>query len=97
MSKKNWQSFQVPVFFMKEGKIFICFAPALDLVAHGDSFDDALASFEETLQLFVEEITRMGSWSQVFAEYGWQKIGKRYIPPEMIGQTFKTLSIPAVA
>lgn len=43
---------------MKEGEAFLCYSPALDLVAHGDSFEDAERSFATTLKLFVEEVTK---------------------------------------
>ena len=45
----------VPVFYMKEGEAFLCYSPAFDLVAHGDSFEDAERSFATTLKLFVQE------------------------------------------
>lgn len=65
MPKKMLHSVNLPLFFMKEGDTFVCFTPVFDLVAHGDSFEDALESFEKTFQLFAEEVTKMGTWPKV--------------------------------
>lgn len=80
---------------MKEGETFVCYSPALDLAAHGDSFEDAEKSFETTLQLFVEEVTKQGTWSQVFKEYGWEKMNEEWSPPVILRQATKQLEIPS--
>ena len=56
----------IPVLYMKEGDIFVCYSPALDLTSHGDSFKDAFESFQTTLKLFVREVTKMGTWEEVW-------------------------------
>ena len=85
----------IPVIYMKEADSFICYCPAFDLVAHGDSFEDAEKSFAVTLRLFVQEVTRKGTWKQVLQEYGWEKVRKEWNPPRIIGQQNKAISIPA--
>ncbi len=87
----------IPVIFMKEGNIFICYSPALDLASHGDSFEDAYKSFKTTLALFIEEVTKMGTWQRVLADCGWQKVKNRYQPPEIIGEDVQSIEIPAYA
>ena len=87
----------IPVLYMKEGDIFVCFSPAFDLVAHGDSFEDAEKSFATTLKLFMEEVTKMGTWEQVLKECGWEKEKKEWIPPTIIRQRSKEIEIPAIA
>lgn len=87
----------VPVLYMKEGEEFLCYSPALDLVAHGDSFEDAERSFATTLKLFVQEVTRKGTWTEVLKEYGWEKVRNEWSPPRIIGQESKIVEIPASA
>ena len=84
----------IPVLYMKEGDSFICYSPAFDLVTHGDSFEDAEKSFTLTLKLFIEEVTRKGTWGQVLQEYGWVKAKKDWHPPRIIGQQSKLIKIP---
>lgn len=84
----------IAVIYMKEGDTFICYAPAFDLVAHGDSFEDAEKSFALTLKLFMEEVTKKGTWEQVLEEYGWQKARKEWNPPRIIGQENRPVQIP---
>ncbi len=85
---------QIPVIFLKEGDIYVCYSPAFDLVAHGDSFDDAQESFAETLKLFIEEVTKKGTWKAVLKEYGWHKVKQAWIPPQVIGRRNKSIEIP---
>jgi len=86
----------VPVISLQEGKTFICYSPAFDLVTHGDSIEDAEMSFDSALQLFVEEVTRMGTWDDVFAECGWQKEMGQWIPPRVISQKSSEVELPVV-
>ena len=82
---------------MKEGDAFVCYSPALDLAAHGDSFEDAEKSFEATLKLFIEEVTKRETWPKVLKEYGWEKIDHEWTPPVILRQTTKPVTIPAFA
>ncbi len=87
----------VPVLYMKEGEAFLCYSPAFDLVAHGDSFEDAERSFATTLKLFVQEVTKKGTWTEVLKEYGWEKVKNEWSPPRIIGQESRVVEIPASA
>ncbi len=87
----------VPVLYMKEGEAFLCYSPAFDLVAHGDSFEDAERSFAATLKLFVQEVTKKGTWTEVLKEYGWEKVKNEWSPPRIIGQESRVVEIPASA
>jgi len=97
MLKRTAIKANIPVIYLKEGDAFLCYSPAFDLVAHGDSFEDAERSFARTLKLFVEEVTKKGTWSEVLREYGWEKIRKGWIPPRIIGQESKEVQIPVPA
>ncbi|MBI4431151.1 MAG: hypothetical protein HY587_05520 [Candidatus Omnitrophica bacterium] len=87
----------IPLIYMKEGDAFICYSPAFDLVAHGDSFEDAEKSFAVTLKLFIEEVSRKKTWGKVLQEYGWQKVRNEWSPPRIINQQSKSVEIPAPA
>ena len=84
----------IPVIYLKEGETFICYSPAFDLAAHGDSLEDAERSFAHTLQLFVEQVSKKGTWHKVFEEHGWEKVKKEWTPPRIIGQESKEIEIP---
>lgn len=96
MIKRTTIKSSIPVVYLKEGEIFVCYSPAFDLAAHGDSFEDAEKSFAAGLQLFIEEVTRKGTWDEVLKEYGWTKVKKEWTPPQVIGQRNKPIEIPAL-
>ena len=95
--KKHRINCDLPVILMKEGNIFVCYTPFLDLASHGDTVEDALDSFRTTLRLFIEEVTKMGTWDKVLTDCGWQKVKNTFMPPEIIGQKTETMNIPAFA
>ena len=97
MHKQPRVKANIPVIYLKEGEMFICYSPAFDLAAHGDSFEDAERSFTQTLKLFVEHVTRKGTWEDVLSEHGWEKINHEWSPPRIIGQENKAIDIPAPA
>ena len=84
----------IPVIYLKEGATYICYSPAFDLAAHGDSFEDVQRSFARTIKLFIEQVTKKGTWKDVFKEYGWEKVKKEWNPPRIIGQDNKDIKIP---
>lgn len=96
MIKRTTIESQIQVIYLKEGDAFVCYSPAFDLAAHGDSFEDAEKSFTETLKLFIEEVTKKNTWEEVLREYGWQKVKKAWRPPLIIGQDSKRIQIPVL-
>ena len=87
----------IPLLYLKEGESFICHSPAFDLVAHGDSFEDAELSFAQTLKLFIEEVTRMGTWEAVLQEYGWEKTSNQWSPPLFLQEKSRDIEITVAA
>ena len=87
----------IPLIHLKEGETFICYSPAFDLAAHGDSFEDAEQSFVKTLKLFIEQVTKKGTWNKVLEEYGWEKVKKEWNPPRIISQGNKAIEFPIPA
>ncbi len=71
----------LPVIFMKEGKVFIAYTPALDLSAHGRSIDEAKKNFSEVLSLFLEELVEHDTLGRVLENMGWKKKQSQWQPP----------------
>ncbi len=68
MAMKRTTIRNIPVLYLREGEAFMCYSPAFDLVAHGDSFEDAKRSFAQTLKLFIEEVSKKGTWEAVLKD-----------------------------
>lgn len=97
MLKRTTIKANIPVIYLKEGEAFMCYSPAFDLVAHGDSFEDAQRSFTQTLKLFMEHVSKKDTWEAVLKEHGWEKVKHEWNPPRVIGQDSKAIEIPAFA
>lgn len=97
MLKRTTIKANIPVIYLKEGESFICYSPAFDLAAHGDSFEDAERSFAQTLKLFIEQVSKKDTWEEVLREYGWEKVKHEWNPPRVIGQESKAIEIPVPA
>ena len=97
MLKRTTIKANIPVIYLKEGEAFLCYSPAFDLVAHGDSFEDAQRSFARTLKLFMGQVSKKGTWEAVLNEHGWEKVRHEWTPPRVIGQDSKAVEIPVPA
>ena len=64
---------QIPVFYLKEGAFFVCYTPAFDLAASGETLEEAKKSFDVSYQLIIEEVVKDGSLEEVLQNYGWTK------------------------
>ncbi len=96
--KQKVPGLKVTVSFFREGKQFIAYCPSLDLSAYGDTFDEAQKSFEETFDIFFEELHRKGTLEDVLTECGWVKVKKprsEWAPPSFITNIEKDVAIPA--
>jgi predicted RNase H-like HicB family nuclease len=78
----------IPLCFLKEGKAFVAFSPALDLSTCGKTFDEARENFAEALEIFFEECLKMGTLAEALESYGWVKDRKNeWEPPVYIGES----------
>ena len=77
---------KVPVFFLKEKKMFIAYTPALDLSASGSSTAGAKRNFEISLRLFIEELVEHGTLDEALKELGWFKQEHHWQPPVEAGR-----------
>lgn len=56
----NFQA-NLSVTFLREGKRFVAYTPALDLSTSGTTFEQAKKRFTEAVQIFLEECHKMGT------------------------------------
>jgi len=73
--------------FMQSGK-YIAYCPSLDLSSSAESFNDAVSSFYEAFQLYVETCVEMGTLQQDLLGHGW-KIKKNGVTPPKFTMLFK--------
>ena len=93
--KKVKVDIKVEYFILKEREIFAAYCPALNLATQGDTYEKACKSFEEALQIFIDEVMEMGTLDEVLRENGWVRTDKRWVPPMVVGQSSKRVQIPA--
>ena len=96
--KPKVPKFKVTVSFFREAKQFIAYCPSLDLSAYGDTFQEAQKAFEETFDIFFEELNRKGTLEDVLTECGWVKVKKpraAWVPPSFITNIEKEVAVPA--
>lgn len=60
----------IPVSILKEGKIFVAYTPALDFSTSGKTLEQVQRRFEEAVELFFEELQRMGTVHEVLESRG---------------------------
>jgi hypothetical protein len=94
MKKINFQ-FSLPVTFLREGKRFVAYSPALDLSTSGRTFEEAQKMFFEAAVIFFEEIAKRGTTGEVLENLGWRKIKKDWQPPMVVSQKLETVNICA--
>lgn len=66
--------------FTKEGK-HIAYCPSLDLSTSGDTFNDTIGNFYETLQLHIECCAMCNTLHEDLVAHGWSLDKKRITPP----------------
>ena len=88
--------FSLPLSVLKEGDSFIAYTPALDLSTAGDTFEEAQKNFVEAVNLFFEELLKMGTINEVLTGLGWQKQNNTFLPPVVIANQTESFSIPSI-
>ena len=98
--RTNVKITSLPVWFMKEGEVFIAYSPALDLSTCGDTFEQAQQRFSEAADLFFEECVRHHTLEEALLSYGWQKASRpspHWIPPVVVGHIEQPVRLPVPA
>ena len=96
-AKKMTVEVSIPVIFMREGKKIVAFSPALDVATSADTFELAKKRFEESVEIFFEELINLGTLEEVLAELGWEKTRGAWEPPTIIGQDSEAVQVPVPA
>jgi hypothetical protein len=94
MAKANLEV-KLPVSFLREGKEFIAYTPALDLSTSGKSYIEAKKRFEKIVNIFFEELIKKGTLESVLVDLGWKKIQTKWSPPIVISQESQIIQVPA--
>lgn len=76
----------LPVTFLKEGKYFVAYSPAIDMSTSASTFEKVKNRFDELVKIFFEDLIERGTLEQVLSGLGWRKIEAEWIPPQVIGQ-----------
>ena len=83
----------LPVSFLKEGAYYVAYTPALDLSSCGKTLKEAEKMFAEAVQLFFEELERMGTTDEVLSQLGWKKVKREWRSPTPIAQRMTKLCV----
>ncbi|MGD1046995.1 MAG: hypothetical protein ABR936_16960, partial [Bacteroidota bacterium] len=62
---------ELEVLISKEGDYFVSYCPALELSSYGNTEKEARKSFDEALDIFVEETSKKGSLEEFLKKIGW--------------------------
>ena len=84
---------KIPISVLKEGKNFVVYSPALDLSSSGKSYKQALARFNEAVEIFFEEIIKRGTLEEALKELGWRKVRAQWEPPLVISQDLQRIRV----
>lgn len=87
----------IPVIFMREGKSIVAFSPVLDISTSASTFEKAKQRFEESVEIFFEEVAEKGTLEEVLQDLGWEKSDHNWNPPTIISQASESVRIPISA
>ncbi|MCX6810047.1 MAG: type II toxin-antitoxin system HicB family antitoxin [Candidatus Berkelbacteria bacterium] len=85
--------FSIPVSIFKEGDDFVAYSPVLDLSTCASSIERAHKMFEESTEIFFEELDRKGTMNDVLTSLGWKKTDSNWFPPTEISHQTKKFSL----
>lgn len=71
------------VAIFKEGRSYLAYAPALDLVAQGKSVNDVRKNFAEVFDIYLEETIGRGTLEKDLLRCGWNRQAGAFWPPAM--------------
>ena len=86
--------FNLPVSFLREADQFVAYTPVLDLSTAGSTLEEAKKNFTEAVEIFFDEIIKMGTFEDVLLDLGWKKQNKDFIPPVVVSQGMESVRVP---
>jgi hypothetical protein len=88
-------NFKIPVTIFKEKDMFVAYTPALDLSTSGKTFVQVRKRFAEAINIFFEEIERMGTIDEVLGGLGWRKIKQEWRPLAPVAHEMQEFQLSA--
>ncbi len=74
----------VPVFLVAEGEYITAYSPHLQISGYGKNAEDAMTSFEQCVEMFIEETLEQGSIHETLTKLGWKlQNGEVFSPPQV--------------
>jgi uncharacterized membrane-anchored protein len=89
-------SLHLKVNISKQGRRFIAYAPALDIMTVGKSDEEVRVRFNELVAIFLEELHNAGTTDEVLTELGWKKVMRQWTPPTITTKNF-SVKVPTFA
>lgn len=78
----------------KEGKMYVAYAPELDVSSCGKSLEEAKENLREAVEIFLEETQKTGTLYDILEEAGFTRENKkRWIAPEVVSLEKTQLAI----
>ncbi len=78
----------------KEGKVYLAYAPELDISSCGGTREKARKNLMEAVRLFLEEAEKMGTLEQILEEAGYMKRKQKLEGPKLISIQRVSLPLP---
>jgi predicted RNase H-like HicB family nuclease len=94
-SSSRAQGITFTVQVWKEGKIYVAYAPDLDVSSCGDKLGETKSRLREAVELFLEEAARMGTLQEILSEAGFEKRGTTFRPRRILAHEKIHLAVPA--
>ena len=80
------KNLKITLEFWREGNLYIARSPELDMVAQGDSIEEARRNLLEVIEIQFEEMKEMGTLEEFLSEAGYK------LEAEMVGSEKEIIS-----
>ena len=94
---KKFVQIKLTVNILKQAGRYAVYSPALDLSTSGRTEKEAKKRFGEASLLFIEELEKAGTLSDVLRELGWRQAQRQWSPPKIISQDAVGVRMPVAA
>lgn len=78
----EYHFFSIEFYIFREGESYIAYCPSLDISTCAETYNDAISSFYEAFQLYIECCVESGTLHDDLAEHGWKFQKKNLTPPK---------------
>ena len=79
---------------LREKNRYIAYTTALDLSTSGRTYQEAKRRFGEAVNIFFEELEKMGTLDEVLQNLGWRKMQKQWQPPVVVSHESEIVRVP---